>query len=174
MNNNIKEEIHFLDENIFEIIAEILSKIGLEETLEDAAENDDSAILFVFDLIKNFVKEVVSEKDIIASLQTKLKISPEAAKTIFQGIKEKILPRVEKITIEAQREKPAPTMAGGQNDVALNKNLDIIEQAVALKFMPPSEKNKSVMKNSVEPPKIKKKKMPNLPKKPDNYREPIE
>lgn len=173
MNNYDKEEIHFLDENTFEIIAGILSKGGVEETLEDAAENDDSAILMVFDLIKNLAKGNLSEKAFIDSLQTKLKISFEAAKNILQDVKEKILPRTEKIKISNQEKKTLPDTPVGNDKTDIDKNQNTIEEMDALKLPPTIEKKTRIIRKTTKTSEINKKEELNLPKKPDNYREPI-
>ena len=152
MDNDRKEEIYFLGDNFLEVIAEILDNNGITETLMDAAEKDDSAILAVFDLIKELAKEKISEKDFIDSLQKKLRVSADSSKNILQGVKEKILPQTEKILIGGSTQSEKPTT--------------IISTKIT------SEDNKKEQTTAVkEKPKIKNITTP--PRKSDTYREPI-
>lgn len=174
MDNNVKEEIFFSNENIFEIIAEILSKNGLEETVEDAAEKDDSLILFVFDLIKDLLKEKISEKDFINSLQTNLKISIDASNNILEDVKEKIFPYAEKIKIGGQsQEENLIIVAPPKIDQNVIERLST-EEPTLLEKEKTIERKRRTIKNIIKPSEIVKKDTLNSPKKPDNYREPIE
>lgn len=154
MDNNInQEEVFFSDENIFFKISEILKKNGIVETAIDAMFSEKpSSIGVVFNLSKDLAAEKISEKELVGLLQKQLNIPLAAAKDIAQNIKEKITPLAEKIRNDEHRSEEKPK--------------GVIPAVV--------KKSKIITSNITKPSETKKGETPNLPKKPDSYRELIE
>ena len=146
--NNQNIEIYFPDDNIFDTVSKILIKNGVYETPRDIVDKNDSLILFVLSLTRNFAKEKITEKIFTDSLQKKLNVSPEIAKNIFQKIKEEVLPKAEKV----------------------GKFIDDTQ----VEEKKPTEKKTRTINSNTQSPKIVKQKVPNLPKKNDKYMEPID
>jgi hypothetical protein len=158
MDNN-QEEIYFAVEDIFDKISEILSRNGTEEDPIDAAfKKERSYISIILNLMKNFTKEKISEKDFCFSLQTQLKVSKETSENILKEIKTNILPHAEKIKIGEQINEEEPITASPIK--LIDKNQIIFESPVG--------KRENINKPPVEDKKIK------YPKEPDKYRESIE
>lgn len=98
----IKEVIYFSDDNVLDMIADILLKNGIEETLSDVADQEDdeiSLILTVFDLTKNLAIAKISEKEFIQKLQVALNVSQDISRNITAEINKKILPSTQKIEL---------------------------------------------------------------------------
>jgi len=175
----LKEEIYFSDDNIFKTISEILSKNGLKETPNEAADKvTDGKVSFitvVYGLATDLAKQTISEKDFINGLQNKINVSSAVAQNILKDVKEKILPHVEKINIETEPKEEGPVTAAPVRLVNGNQNFPKRpERPVTPNIENPPERKPRTTKNITPPPEITKPGMPNLPKKPDSYREPIE
>ena len=165
----MEEKIYFSNEDTFEIISEILGKNGIEETLDDASEKDDSEnsfIITVLNLTEDFAKEKISEKDFVLSLEKQLKVSVQVAENIAKDIKGRILPGVEKIKVEKTEGKSESV-----NPVRLIKNDDNLSDNIKKQAQPDikniEETEKFIKKNL-------KKELRKTPKKSDSYRESTE
>ena len=189
--NNSNIEIYFPNDDIFNIISNILRKNGLYENPIDIADKDDSLIIFVLSLTKNFAKEKISEKDLIDSLQKKLNVSPEIAKNIVQGIKEMVLPQAEKVTIGVRTQEKKSTE---KKDMDIFPKVELPTNAFEQieKNIPP--KIEESISGVAAPPKKQRVKKPIISEEineivsqqprpqpqsmqkrgPDSYREPIE
>ncbi len=175
----MEEKIYFSNEDTFEMISEILSKNGIEETLDDAADKDDSEnsfIIIVLNLTEEFVKEKISEKDFILSLEKQLKVSAQVAENIAKDIKGRILPSVEKIKIEKPEEKLV-TASPVRLIKDENNFIDNIKKQTQpeTKNTPESEKlirkKPKIVKNIIN--EIKNNEPQKTTQEPDNYRESI-
>ena len=166
-------EIYFPDNNIFNLISSILIKNGLYETPSDIVDKDDSLIIFVLGLTKNFAREKLSEKEFIDSLQKKI-ANLKVAKDIFQEIKEKVLPLAEKVTIEKQIPEGAVVIEKAPisfTDIS-EKNPRTLEEKPA-EIIVATPKEPEIKKTIVTPAETSAPK-PRRPRGPDKYRESVE
>jgi hypothetical protein len=155
----MKEEIHFAIDNIFSVIADILTKNGLSADLNDDVDSqkNNSPIDVVFKLSKNLASRKSSEKDFISELQKNLGIQQPAAQNILNDIKSKILPSAEKVSIG----QPEPKSAKPAKLITENK-----------KTIRSSAKPEPIQDKETAAPKIIEQKIQQK-RGPDSYREPL-
>lgn len=157
MDNKNREEIYFTNENIFSEISKILGKNGIEESPIDAMFKDEQSFIgIVLGLIKDFATGNISEKELSLSLQKQLGVSIQTAESIVKDIKEKILPLVEKNTVQANQKKENPTTQIETEGKIINR-------------IPAPVKPDAGMKTIQKIEEVKK-----ISTGPDAYREPIE
>ena len=165
----MEEKIYFSNEDVFEIISEILGKNGIEETLDDAADKDDSEssfIITVLNLTEELAKEKISGKDFILLLEKQLKVSAQTAESIAKDIEGRILPGVEKIKIE----KPEGQSVTVNPIRLIKKEQNLVNQTQPnTKNIQEQETEKLIKK---KPKTVKN--VINITKKSDTYLEPIE
>lgn len=146
------------------LVSEILKKYNLiespneeyEKIMVDGRQPNTTVAYY---LSKNFANNLISEKDFIASLETKLKISNELAGNIVKEITEKVIPFIKSINKNrATAEKPNIL----EQDNVLEKNLKNIISS------PPKKIRKTTIPEEIKKPMIEKSQGP------DNYREPID
>ena len=179
---NPNEEIYFPNENIFDLFSEVLRKNGLYETAYEVADKkpEDSLIIITFKLTENFAKEKISDNDFVLSLQKQLKISSQVAENLAKDIEERILPQAQKIIIGAQPQAEKPAMVTPSE--RMNEILNVVEKPTAAPAMATAvveekkstERKSRTISNTAKPTPAVKKETSSLPKKSDNYREPIE
>lgn len=166
-----EEKIYFSDEDIFAKISEILAKNGIQEDLIDAflKKENESFVSIIINLTKYLIKNEISEKDFLLSLQQQLGVSVQIAENISKDIKEKIVPLAEKITVGDQLSEEKPITAQPTRLINENKNSDENKKSIKTK------KNSTKI---IEPPVFEEPKetIPKIIQKrgPDSYREPIE
>lgn len=99
-------------QSIGSLQSEILKKYNLEENPDEAYKKIRGGNLpnkaVVNHLSKDFVNNLISEKDFVGSLEDKLKISHQTAENIVKDVIEKILPLVKKIVAEIQMREEKP------------------------------------------------------------------
>ena len=128
-------------------------------------------------------KQKITEKEFVNGLQNKTDVPPSAAQNILKDIKEKVLPHVERVTVATETEEvpvtARPVRLIDETQDATKKPAPAIEkpnipakEKIAEKKTRPAKTADRPIAN--KPPEIIKKETPNMPKRADTYREPIE
>lgn len=173
---NINEKSYFSDPKIFDIISKILKKVGINESINNAADKiaggERSYISIVLKLIKDLADKKISEKDFCSFLETELKISEKAIESVLKDIKEEILTLAERVIVEKQEQKQRE---GGEEKSTNIRPVRLIIENKIISEGPIKKSSTTEIKtingslNEKENEEIKK-----YPKEPDKYRESIE
>jgi hypothetical protein len=183
----------------------IIKNFKLEENIEDSikrtAEGKQSKIATIDRLVKDFAREIMSEKDLIAYLQKDFGVSQQIAEQISKDIISGIIPFLEKAPEEkfedpALREQISKKLFTTEEELAKEK--EATKRMVAKDVLPRlkdteitgkeieeenipvqipkwnEEKVKSPIKKQIKKPIEFKKPAAGQQKNDDKYREPIE
>ena len=163
LENNIIEEEN-IGPTTSSLVNGILTKYNLNKSPEEEAKQilsggDLPISIVVQTLSENFANNLISEKDFITSLTSKLNISNEMAENIVRDVFDKVVPYIKSLPKRKPiAPKQIPTIRTEPTEY--NLNIEPIAQPEIVKKIPDFKPT---------PPK-------NItrPKGPDSYREPIE
>lgn len=91
-------------------LEQIIKNFNLEESFEESAKRNREGKLFnvviVNHLVRDFAKEIISEKELIDSIQKEMEVSRQTAETISKDIVNNLVPLLEKIPEEQLKKQP--------------------------------------------------------------------
>ncbi len=169
------------------VLEDIVKAFGLEEGEQELAkrikDGKKAKSVVINHLTSKFAKKIISDKELITSLQKDLDVSQEVAEKISKEIVSKLVPLLEILPEEKFNGQPfqeTVTMAQQQNE--LSKNLPNIkppigiEKALEKKIPTPITKKLEKIKKITEQMETKETKQTiekPTPQRQDIYREPI-
>lgn len=161
------------------VVSNLIERHGLEEneeeTLKKLKENKLFNSSIIVKLTRDFVKETISEKELVESLKKGLEIPQQAAEKISKDIINNLVPLLEKIPEKELRETKTEKEVGGGPTITMPVKPPIdLEKVPPKKEIPEPTFNKPLQVKKPPTPKIPEEiKETKTSKKGDTYREPI-
>jgi hypothetical protein len=182
MENNNQRIVFIVPEGTSsaDIVLNIFKKNGLKDyNSDDSSDADDEEMLNVLTTVsgvtRDFFDKKISEQEAIKILTDQLKIPLDKATNIMKDIENELIPFTKKITVKEETEEAKPITAMPVRLIDENKKQNAVIEKPIKEEVPAPTKEHPKAKTVISHQETTKKEPPaNFPKKPDNYREPIE